>query len=214
MKMSSIARMVGGLAACMLAVAQSHAAAIGLTLTPSTDPLLVSAGDTITFSVGMSPSQVITGYTLDIRYDTTEMSFVSASQQVPFFSGALEPPFALDPGTTAGDPGSSGLATSSSGRASVLQTTNSEPVGDLFNLTFSVTAPVLDGMADLTVGILNASADDINPPIGGSPFDIDPNIVSTSIGAVPIPAAAWLFGSAVLGVAGLSRRRKVEDVAA
>ena len=29
-----------------------------------------------------------------------------------------------------------------------------------------------------------------------------------SVAAVPIPAAAWLFGSALMGLMGISRRRK------
>lgn len=33
--------------------------------------------------------------------------------------------------------------------------------------------------------------------------------LSTEIGPVPIPAAAWLFGSALLGLVGLGQRRKV-----
>jgi len=39
-----------------------------------------------------------------------------------------------------------------------------------------------------------------------------PNIAGTgdcSVNAVPVPAAAWLFGSGLLGLAGIARRRKV-----
>ncbi len=34
------------------------------------------------------------------------------------------------------------------------------------------------------------------------------NLTLSSVSAVPIPAAAWLFGSAILGLAGVSRKRK------
>lgn len=37
---------------------------------------------------------------------------------------------------------------------------------------------------------------------------------SGSVSAVPLPAAAWLFGSAALGLLGFARRRKQADVAA
>jgi len=30
---------------------------------------------------------------------------------------------------------------------------------------------------------------------------------ATSVSAVPVPAAAWLFGSGILGIAGLARRK-------
>jgi hypothetical protein len=36
----------------------------------------------------------------------------------------------------------------------------------------------------------------------------------SSISAVPLPAAAWLFGSAAMGLLGFARRRKQADVAA
>ena len=197
--------LAGGICGCMLAVVQSDAATVGLTLTNDKDPLTVASGDPITFTVGITPSQSITGYTLDIRYDKTELDFQAAAQLVPF-SGAFVPPFTLDPASTAGDTGSSGLATSDSGRASVLQVSNSMPVGDLFSLTFTVLTPSSDGLSDLTVGLLNPGADDINPALGVSAFTIDPNTVSASIGAVPVPATFWLLISGLLGLIRIARR--------
>jgi hypothetical protein len=35
------------------------------------------------------------------------------------------------------------------------------------------------------------------------------NFSAPSISEVPIPAAAWLFGTALIGFVGMSRRRKV-----
>lgn len=190
----------------------AHAATIGLTLTSDKDPLTVTRGDAITFTVGITPNTVITGYTLDIRYNASELSFTGSKQLVPFFGGSFVPPYLLDPADTAGDAGSSGLNTSDSGRVSVLQVNNSDPVGDLFSLSFQVTSLVADGIDDLTVGILDVRADDINPQIGGTPFTITPNSVSARIGAatnaVPVPAAAWLFGSGLLGLVGVARRQK------
>ena len=43
-------------------------------------------------------------------------------------------------------------------------------------------------------------------PQGGNP-STDRWLNDTPVNAVPLPAAAWLFGSALLGFAGLSRRR-------
>jgi hypothetical protein len=155
----------------------------------------------------MTPSSSITGYTLDMHYDETELSFDSSEQLVPFFDGSFVPPYLLDPATTASsDAGSSGLATSDSGRASVLQTADSEPVGNLFSLSFTVRDPINDGLDDLTVGILDAAADDINPPLGGEPFTIDPNVVTAQI--VPVPAALPLMLSGLVGLLSLSRRKR------
>jgi hypothetical protein len=197
----------GSVCAGLLAVVQAQAATVVLTLSSDKDPLTVTSGETITFMVGMTPEQAITGYTMDIRYDATELAYESSEQLVPFFSGAFTPPFTLDPATTAGDTGSTGLATSNSGRASVLQISDSDAVGNLFSLTFNVLTPIADGLSDLTVGLLDASADDINPPVGGVPFTITPDRVSAAIGAVPVPAALWLFGSGLLGLVGVARRK-------
>ncbi|MGB7932224.1 MAG: hypothetical protein WCH04_08365 [Gammaproteobacteria bacterium] len=203
-----ISRHVGGVLACMFAVAQSHAATIGLTLTSDKDPLTVTTGEMITFTVGMTPSEAITGYTLDIRYDMTELDFQTSAQVLPFSSGAFVPSFTLDPASTSGDASSTGLATSNSGRASVLQAGDSDPAGDLFSLTFTVLTPVSDGLLDLTVGLLNPGADAINPAVGGASFTINPDTVSASIRAVPVPAAFWLFGSGLLGLIGMARRNE------
>jgi hypothetical protein len=206
MKMNNKFKML--LLAGSWAMSSAQAATIGLTLSSDKDPLGVSAGESITFTVGMTPVSAITGYTLDIRFDDAELDFDTSEQLVPFFNGAFVPPYTLDPATTASsDAGSTGLATSDSGRASVIQTNDSSPVGDLFSLTFTVLDPVIDGLDDLVVGILDTAADDINPPIGGEPFTIDPAVVSAQIGAVPVPAAVWLFGSGLLGLIGIARRR-------
>jgi hypothetical protein len=203
-----ISRHVGSVLACMFTVAQSHAATIGLTLTSDKDPLTVNTGEMITFTVGMTPLEAITGYTLDIRYDLTELDFQTSAQVLPFSSGAFVPPFTLDPASTSGDASSTGLATSSSGRASVLQAGDSDPAGDLFSLTFTVLAPVSDGLSDLTVGLLNPGADAINPAVGGESFTINPDTVSASIRAVPVPAAFWLFGSGLLALIGMAGRNE------
>ena len=204
---SGIARLAGGVAALVL-VSQSQAATIGLTLTPDKDPLTVTAGEIITFTVGMTPSSAITGYTLDIRYDDSELGFESSAQLVPFFGGAFVPPYLLDPANTGtGDASSSGLDTSDSGRASVLQTADSEAVGNLLSRTFTVLDPVADGLDDLIVGILDTAANDINPPLGGEPFTIDPAVASAQVGAIPVPAAVWLFGSGLLGLVGVARKK-------
>jgi hypothetical protein len=190
-----------------VSVSQSHAVTIDLTLASDKDPLMVTSGEQITFTVGITPLEAIAGYTLDIRYDQSELDFISSAQLVEFFGNGTIFPYTLDPATTAGDAGSTGLATSSSGRAALLSTFNSDPVGALFSLTFTVLTPVADSLADLEIGLLNTAADDISPPIGGEPFDIATGIVSAEIAAIPVPAAVWLFGSGLLGLFGVARKQ-------
>ncbi|MDH3637233.1 MAG: VPLPA-CTERM sorting domain-containing protein [Gammaproteobacteria bacterium] len=70
------------------------------------------------------------------------------------------------------------------------------PTGGLLNLTafspsFSAEIPI---MFDLTAGTFFADGGGLGTASG-------------TFGVVPIPAAAWLFGSALLGLAGLRRRK-------
>ena len=62
----------------------------------------------------------------------------------------------------------------------------------------------------MTVGSLSGGNFDI-AWTGGSAAGATTWSMNGTYSVVPIPAAAWLFGSAVLGVAGLSRRRRKED---
>ena len=75
--------LVGVGIATTLAAVPVQAATIGLTLTPDVDPMIVAGGETITWTVGISPATVITGYTLDIRYDMSELTYIGAEQLVP-----------------------------------------------------------------------------------------------------------------------------------
>jgi len=203
----------------------ASAATIGLTLTPSTDPMLVTGGETITWTVGITPATVITSYVLDIQYDMSELTFVNATQlvEVEFVPGFVAPlgwfefpdPNDLtkvvpgDPATyPTSEAGSSGLATSSSGRAAIFSLKNSLSTADLFSLTFTVDTPphTIDGSPDLTVGLLDTAANDISPLIGGAPLVISPDTVSASIGAVPEPTSLLLIAAPLMGLLGLRRR--------
>jgi hypothetical protein len=87
-------------------------------------------------------------------------------------------------------------------------------VGTLFDWSTSVDIPVL-AVFDCTGGVCTG----VNTTVGGSmqtgPFagatpafngtgDLNPK----SPAAVPVPAAVWLFGSGLVGLVGVARRRK------
>ena len=63
------------------------------------------------------------------------------------------------------------------------------------------TSFTLSAAADVNFFIIDSPYFD---NLGGMSLD-----VSADVSAVPIPAAAWLFGTALIGFVGMSRRRKV-----
>jgi len=80
-----------------------------------------------------------------------------------------------------------------------------------------------EGVAEVTCGVDCSNGDTYTLTYSGTVPDGDPSnfggvryslTTTGTVSAVPIPAAAWLFGSAALGVAGLARRRKAEETAA
>jgi hypothetical protein len=51
-------------------------------------------------------------------------------------------------------------------------------------------------------GIINWNASS-----GGDIYTESPNLISVTLAAVPVPGAVWLFGSALVGLTGLKRRK-------
>lgn len=68
------------------------------------------------------------------------------------------------------------------------------------NLTGAITTYNLSNMIGLT---------DLSISFDGTVYDAPYDLDNISISAIPIPAAVWLFGSALVGLFGWSRRRAV-----
>ncbi|MFO1435622.1 MAG: hypothetical protein U1F34_04415 [Gammaproteobacteria bacterium] len=82
--------------------------------------------------------------------------------------------------------------------------------GSTFNInqgslpTINITSGFLPGQNVLVFKINNEACP--NCGIGGNPVGLLSNVQLTAT-AVPVPPAAWLFGSAVLGLSGFGRRK-------
>lgn len=63
---------------------------------------------------------------------------------------------------------------------------------------------ILPDFASLIGGLITVDMS----PLGIEGGQVIASVNSVSINAVPVPAAAWLFGSSVLGLAGVARRRR------
>ena len=49
-----------------------------------------------------------------------------------------------------------------------------------------------------------------NPFMAKGSIILDINVSAANVGAVPVPAAVWLFGTALIGFVGMSRRTSVK----
>ena len=204
--------------ALALAFGAVPAGATSFVLTPSvpeTSPgvIDVPTGNTFNVILGLDDVTELQAYTLDITYDDAELTFLSAAPIASFevFAGSFAAKgFTLDP---SGD-----LGSSSGGRASVLAVPpevlyldgrTTLPAADartgIFLLEFEATAPTADGLADLTIGILDERANDITTPDGS----ILPDLTATSISlwVIPEPSTALLLAAGAFAL-GLGRRQR------
>ena len=76
-----------------------------------------------------------------------------------------------------------------------------QPIDTWVQLTASAVAPTGTAVARIQLLLVP----DANTPAGGALFWDD---ASLEVSAVPVPAAVWLFGSGLLGLVGVARRRK------
>ena len=65
---------------------------------------------------------------------------------------------------------------------------------------------------DVTIGLFDGGSPRLWADSDGL-IDVDPTFIGGSVTVVPVPAAVWLFGSGILGLIGVARRRNVTQAA-
>lgn len=81
------------------------------------------------------------------------------------------------------------------------------PNFDIALLTFTSTGVAGTSALDLSIGLFD---DGVNERVWADAtgfFDTTPDFVDGSVNVIPVPAAVWLFGSGLLGLIGVARRR-------
>ena len=87
------------------------------------------------------------------------------------------------------------------------------PDFDIASLTFLAANPGVSP-TDVVIGVFSGGSDRIWADATGF-VDTNPSFVggSITVNPVPVPAAVWLFGSGILGLIGVARRRNVTQAA-
>ncbi|BBO83651.1 hypothetical protein DSCO28_42170 [Desulfosarcina ovata subsp. sediminis] len=177
----------------------------------------MAAGDTVSFDVLFSADDdgdTLTGLLLNLGYDAEELSFVSYSYDAlsaegwtEFFGTAQD--VALEDGSYLAN---YNLSYPWSGSGYDVAANQSVSMG---TFTFTATAGLVeDGLSDLWV-VESVATDathtyystiSFNASYGEPALDLL-TAQGADVAPVPVPAAAWLLGSGLIGLVGLRRRK-------
>ena len=184
-------------AAAMLAMAGANAETISLI---PLDPT-VNVGDTIDITVrGTGFIDGVSGGSVTMTWDATKLGLVSSVADITASASSNGFPFDLAASVV------SGQLDATYGTFSPLP----GPAFDFFTVQFVALPP--PSVSDVSIG-LGLSGDWQN---ASDPFGIEGvNYVGTevTVNVVPVPAAVWLFGSGLLGLVGIARRRNPQALA-
>lgn len=189
-------KLLSGLFGVASLLASSVASAAAITLDPSA--LTVTTGDTFTLTVGATDLPVDTlGGSVRLVWDPTLIELSAGANIGPtIFNAGL-------------DGFSSTMLNVSGSTLDVDVITLSSPQNPtrLFSVDFTVIGTV-SANTDISVG---AAIDPnafgwLTTTLGDIPMDYSAT-TSITVSAVPVPPAVWLFGSGLLGLVGVARRR-------
>ena len=180
-----------GLGALLIA-GQVNAATVSLTPSAST----VNIGDALTLTVqGSDFFNDVSAGSVTITWDATAMTMTSTLSDLAN-SAAIN-----------GFPIDFGVNTLVPGQLDATYSTFGVVLGPVFNF-FSMDFIAL-GSSIVNIGAgPGGDWQDGTLPLA-SPVIID-SYVGASVSAVPVPAAVWLFGSGLIGMVGIARRRKTQ----
>ena len=182
--------------ACLCFALPGFAHASSVSLVPATDVTNLANGDIVSFDISIDSSSDVgtLGGGFDVIYDASALGFIGMTN-----AGLGDPAFGRDPDVTPGLLESWGVADFGG-----LQT----------GLVGSIDFTVLPSMGLSTLVALGPTAGIAGPWVSAVDFVslLQPDYGSVEVsrqapGVIPVPAAIWLFGTALLGLVGLGKRR-------
>jgi len=177
----------------LLAAGQVNAASVGFNNNANS----VNQGDTFSLTVQGSGFDTIVGGGLNLSFDASVLQVNSVTINQSVFE------FYLGGGTE------EGILDNSFGQ--LLNTSFNTFFGaagdfDIMDISFTAVGSGLSALT-LSESALWVFADDLGGYYGDQ-VTFDPASVQVaSVSAVPVPAAVWLFGSGLIGLAGVAKRR-------
>ncbi len=188
--------------AILLSVSATSQAALVLGFSPSSQTVSVgsSLGVDLTISgLGNFAPDSLGAFDVDVLFDNSILGFTGAIYGDPVLGDQLDL-FSLGSFTgTTHTPGA--------GAVNLFQL-SFDTVSDLDTMqadSFTLATLTFDALA-IGSSSLNFGSITLSDAIGGA---LTANTAPGQVNVVPIPAAIWLFGTALLALVGLSRRRKV-----
>lgn len=175
-----------------ISLAAMGASAADIFLTPASPT--VNIGDTLTLTVqGANFTDLMTSGGVTVTWDPTVLSLTSSELDL-----ASTLPVGFIPLTNTVGSGTLNLSAGTFGAAI-------GPAFDFFSMDFTALPP--GGVSNVAVGLgVNGNwQDGLGLSIPNA--DVSYTGATVTVNEVPLPAAVWLFGTGLLGLAGVARRR-------
>ena len=182
MKMTQMNKKLLQLIGATALLFSSGGAALADTVGFSPNPAKVEVGVPFDVDIVGIEFTELAGGTFDIGFDSTHLQINSV---------IIDPYFDFSP--ESGGPASGDVWPGIAFDAFV----NAPAAGDFTIATINLTALVA-GTSDLVI---------LNSEFFSATALLDPVLLSGTVNSVPVPAAVWLFGSGLLGLIGIARRK-------
>jgi len=177
-----------------------------VSLTPSVTSVVVNDPFTLTVQGSEFFDDVSSG-SVEVSWDSTAMTLTSSVADLG--ASALANGFPLDFGvTTITTDSLTGLSTLSATYGTFA--TVFGPTFDFFSMDFVAIPPPSQTTLDIGIGAFGDWQSGTNPAF--SITNVTYAGATVNVNPVPVPAAVWLFGSGLIGMVGIARRRKSQLV--